>query len=119
MSRFGVDLNDWVTLDFASQNDKIILFVNGEEAINLPLVGKINRFYGFVFRFEDIGSVRKLRLSNSKRNYLDLDYIRGHRRIKTQILIAKNLYKCSLVSFYSLKLSVNARIFINECFLFL
>ena len=76
MSRFGVDLNDWVTLDLTSQNDKMTLFVNGEEAINLPLVGKINRFYGFVFRFDGIGGIRKLKLSNSKRNYLDLDYTR-------------------------------------------
>ncbi len=74
MSKFGVDFNDWVTVNFTSKNNNMSVLVNGEEAINLPLGGKINKFYGFVFSFEGTGSIRDLKLSNSKKVYLDEDY---------------------------------------------
>ena len=73
MSKFGVDFKDWVTVKFVSENNKIAIIVNGEEAIDLNLNGKINKFYGFIFRFEGTGSIRDLNLSNSKRTYLDLE----------------------------------------------
>ena len=74
MSKFGVDFKEWVTVDFASKNNNMSILVNGEEAINLPLAGKINKFYGFVFSFGSTGSIRGLKLSNSKKVYLAEDY---------------------------------------------
>lgn len=93
MSNFGVDFNDWVTVDFASKNNNISILVNDEEAINLPLNGKINRFYGFVLSFEGTGSIKALNLWNSKRTYLNLDYDKNVQTKETQISMMTNRYK--------------------------
>ena len=77
MSNFGVDFSDWVKVDCISKNNDLVLFVNGEEAISLPLAGKINKFYGVSISFEGTGSIKNLNVSNSKRTYLTLDYAKS------------------------------------------
>ncbi len=71
LSKFGVDFGDWVTLRCIFKNDTLTIMINGQQAISLPMGGRINKMHGLIYRFEGTGTIRSLSLKNEEKAYFD------------------------------------------------
>lgn len=71
LSKLGVDLEDWVTVNLQLKQDWLTVMVNGKKALELSMKGRINKFHGLIYRFEGTGEVKSLSLENRKKTYLE------------------------------------------------
>jgi len=70
LSRLGVDFNATVKVAIASKNDWLTVTIDGINALELPMKGRINKFHGLIYRFEGTGEISSLRVKNGKKAYL-------------------------------------------------
>jgi hypothetical protein len=72
LSNFGVDFSSWVNVKCISKDGTLTIFVNNKVAYRVPFEGKTNKIYGIKYRFEGTGGISKLKISNSKKVFLDI-----------------------------------------------
>ncbi|MBC9795716.1 hypothetical protein [Sinomicrobium weinanense] len=72
LSGFGVEFSSWVSVKCVSKDGALTIFVNDRVAYKASLEGKTNRVYGVKYRFEGTGAISGLKISNSKKVFLDI-----------------------------------------------
>lgn len=72
LSGFGVDLSSRVNVKCMSKDGTLTISVNGKVAYKTSFKGKTNQIYGIKYRFEGTGAISKLKISNSKKVFLDI-----------------------------------------------
>lgn len=72
LSGFGVEFSSWVNVKCISKDGTLTIFVNDKVAHKAPFEGKTNKIYGIKYRFEGTGAISKLKVSNSKKVFLDI-----------------------------------------------
>lgn len=71
LSKLGVDFNRWVKVSFSIKSDWLTVTLNGIEALQLSMNGRINKFHGLIYSFEGTGEIKSLKVENSQKAYLD------------------------------------------------
>ena len=71
LSKFGVNLDEWVGLRCVSDGKQLNIFINGALAYTHPFTRKFNKIYGVKYHFEGTGSIKSLKLSNSQKVFLE------------------------------------------------
>ena len=72
LSNFGVDFSSWVNVKCVSKGGTLTIYVNDKVAYEAPFEGRTNKIYGIKYRFEGTGAISKLKISNSKKVFLDI-----------------------------------------------
>ncbi|RNL92272.1 hypothetical protein ED312_03675 [Sinomicrobium pectinilyticum] len=72
LSDFGVDFSSPVNVKCVSKDGTITIFVNSKVAYKTSFEGKTNKIYGIKYRFEGTGIISGLKISNSKKVFLDI-----------------------------------------------
>lgn len=71
LSKFGVDVNDWVTIKMTSNNQTFSIFLEDELVYEVPTLGRNNKVYRVKYRFQGTGAIGGLTISNREDVFLD------------------------------------------------
>lgn len=71
LSKLGVESGEWITLKIQSNQNKLLVFLNNEIALQLPMEGRQNRLNGLIYHFEGMGEIRSLELKSSEKIFLN------------------------------------------------
>ncbi|MGB3063138.1 hypothetical protein [Sphingobacterium thalpophilum] len=66
LSDLGLDISKWTKVDIRNVNDKISVYYNGTSKLEIPVIDRNTKLYGFGVFFKGTGSLKSLTLKNGK-----------------------------------------------------